>query len=141
MRVHPRVQVGLEFNVQADELNPLATLFVVTESERRPALFLGTSSDRIGSPAGEQAYYATASKYVPELRTSVNATLNWSEWDEAFNVPFGAATELGGGLAVRYMYDGARSHALLDKFVGDRWGVSLLAVWLENFGVAIHGGF
>ncbi len=136
-----RLQFGVEYNAQVGELNPLATLFVVVEGERRPALFLGTSSDRIGSPEGRQAYYATASKYVPVLRTSLNATLNWSEWDEAFNVPFGAAVELGRGFSARYMYDGEQSHALLDRFIGDRWGVSLMAIWLEDFGFAVHGGF
>lgn len=114
---------------------------MILENERRPALFLGTSSDRIGSPEGEQAYYATASKSLPGTRLSANATLNYSEWDDAINVPFGAAVDLGRGFAVRYMYDGARSHALLDRFIGDRFGVSVMSIWLERFGVAVHGGF
>lgn len=140
-RVHARVQAGLEFNAAVGEFSPLANVFVLTEGERTPALFLGTSSDRIGSPEGQQAYYMTASKYLPTLRMAVNATVNWSEWDDALNFPFGAAVELGGGFAARYMYDGERSHALLDRFIGDRFGVSLLAIWLEDAGLAIHGGF
>ena len=47
-----------------------ATWFVLTETERRPALFLGTSSDRIGSPEGTQSYYLTGAKYLPIVRTS-----------------------------------------------------------------------
>lgn len=139
--MHDRLQVGLEFNAQVSELSPLATLFLVHESEKRPGLFLGTSSDRIGSPEGRQAYYATAVKSVPAVRLSANATLNYSEWDEAFNVPFGASVDLGRGFAVRYMYDAVRSHALLDRSLNDRWGMSLMAIWLERFGVAVHGGF
>jgi hypothetical protein len=76
-----------------------------------------------------------------KARRSANATLNYSEWDDALNVPFGAAFDLGRSFTVRYMYDGARSHALLDRFVGDRFGISVLAIWLERFGVAVHGGF
>ena len=127
--------------MQVEEVNPLATLFLLVETERRPAVFLGTSSDRIGSPKGRQAYYATLSKYLPWARTAANVTLNYSEWDRGINVPFGAATDLGRSLAVRYMYDGARSHALLDRFIGERLGVSLMYVWFEIFGVAVHGGF
>lgn len=130
----------MEANPQAEEIGPLATLFLLTETERSPAVFLGTSSDRIGSPAGEQSYYATASKYVPIVRSSAYVTLNYSEWDEGFNVPFGVGLELGRGAATRYMYDGERSHALL-TITGESIGVSLMYVWLEQVGLALHGGF
>jgi hypothetical protein len=139
-RVLPTLQLGIEFNAAVEEVNPLVTWFILTESDRRPAMFLGTSSDRIGSPEGEQAYYATASKYVPFLRTAAYASLNYSEWDDGFNIPFGAAFEIGYGLSTRYMYDGQRSHALLDYY----WknvGVSLMWVWLETLGVSFNGGF
>lgn len=132
--------MGVEFNAGVSELNPLVTAFLITETETRPALFIGTSSDRIGSPEGEQAYYATASKYLPWFRSSVNVTLNYSEWDEGFNVPFGGGIEIGWGFVARYMNDGNRSHALLDYFAG-RVGVSLMYVWLDRFGLALHGGF
>jgi hypothetical protein len=130
----------VEFNAAVDEVNPLATLFVLTETDRRPALFLGTSSDRIGSPAGTTATYATLSKTRADIGASAYLSLNYSEWDAGFNVPFGAGKDLGRGLGVRYMYDGQRSHALLDGYRGPV-GVSLMWVWLERFGVAVHGGF
>jgi hypothetical protein len=133
------LQLGIEFNAAVEEVNPLVTWFVFTESERRPALFLGTSSDRIGSPEGTQAYYATASKYVPILRSSAYVSLNYSEWDEGFNYPFGASFEIGRGFGARYMYDGQRSHALLDYY-WNNVGVSLMWLWLETIGVAFHGG-
>jgi hypothetical protein len=139
-RLLPRLQVGVEFNATVAEFSPLATLFVVTETQRRPGLFLGTSSDRIGSPEGTQAYYATATKRLPATGTTAYASLNHSEWDDALNVPFGAGQELGRAFVVRYMYDGQRSHALLDHYRGDV-GVSLMWIWLERFGVALHGGF
>ena len=139
--MHPRLQLGVEFNAIVTEFNPLVILFILTETEKRPALFLGTSSDRIGSPEGEQAYYVTASKYVPKIRTSGYATLNYSEWDEELNFPFGASAELGAGVVARYMYDGMDSHALLDYFVTESMGVTLMYVWLDTFGVALHGGF
>jgi hypothetical protein len=39
----------------------LANWLALSETERRPALILGTSSDRIGTPSG-QSFYATLSK-------------------------------------------------------------------------------
>ena len=116
------------------------TLFLFTETETRPALFLGTSSDRIGSPAGEQSYYATTSKYIPRLRTSFYASLNYSEWDQEFNIPFGAGVELGKGFSLRPMYDGDRGHIMLNYYA-TQYGVSLLYVWLETMGISFSVGF
>ena len=139
-RLHQRLQVGVELNPKAKEVGPLATLFLLTETETRPALFLGTSSDRIGSPAGEQSYFATVSKYIPRLRTSFYGSLNYSEWDGKFNIPFGVGVELGKGFSFRPMYDGDRRHVMLNYFA-TQYGVSLMYVWLETMGISFSLGF
>lgn len=136
----PRLQVGVEYNFAAQELGPLLTGFVLTEGERRPAVFVGTSSDRIGSPEGEQAYYATAAKYLPFAHAAPYVSLNYSEWDRGWNVPFGATVELGRGLSVRPMYDGQRTH-LLGTFSTERMSATVIWVWLERAGVAVSYGF
>jgi hypothetical protein len=38
------------------------------------------------------------------------------------------------------MYDGQQPHAVASWF-GDRFGVSLMAVWLDTFGISVAGGF
>jgi hypothetical protein len=134
------LQLGVEYNPAAGEVGPLATWFVLTEGERRPAVFLGTSSDRIGSPERTQAYYVTSAKYVPPLRTSPYVTLNYSEWDDGWNVPFGANVELGAGFSVQPMYDGQRSH-LLGTYATDRLSVTFVWAWLERAGMALGIGF
>jgi hypothetical protein len=139
-RVIPRLQVGAEYNPVAGEIGPLVTCFLLTEGENRPALFLGTSSDRIGSPEGKQAYYLTLAKYLRLARTSPYVSLNYSEWDEKWNVPFGANVELGGGWSVQPMYDGQRTHALA-TYAKDRYSASLIWAWLERAGVAMAMGF
>ncbi len=116
------------------------TWFLLTESETRPALFVGTSSDRIGSPAGDQSYYLTAAKRHPTWPVSAYASLNYSEWDDDFNVPFGVEIELGEFVSVRPMYDGDRSHLMLN-FLGRRFSTSLLWVWFERFGVSLSTRF
>ena len=60
-RFHPRITAGVEYNPLAGKVSPLANIVALTETRRRPALILGTSSDRIGTPYG-QSFYATFSK-------------------------------------------------------------------------------
>jgi hypothetical protein len=140
VRVVPTLQLGLEFNPVADEVGPLATWFVLTETDRRPAAFFGTSSDRIGSPKGTQSYYLTMSKHIAAVRASPYASLNYSEWDRGLNVPFGAHVEIGHGLSVQPMYDGHRTH-LLGSFATERFSATLIWAWLERAGVAVSFGF
>lgn len=140
VRVVPTLQLGVEWNPAVGEVGPLVTWFLATETERRPAIFVGTSSDRIGSPEGRQSYYLTVAKYLPALRTAPYVTLNYSEWDAGWNVPFGAGVELGRGFTVRPMYDGRRSH-LTGGWHGERFGVTLLWVWLEQAGLSVSAGF
>lgn len=140
VRLHPTLQVGAEWNPVAEEVGPLVTWFVLTETETRPALFAGTSSDRIGSPPHTQSYYLTLARYLPAVRTSPYVSLNWSEWDEAFNVPFGANVELGRGFSVQPMYDGRRSH-LLGSWAGERVSVSFVWAWFERAGASVSVGF
>ena len=140
MRVVPTLQLGAEVNLAAREVNPLATWFLQTEGERRPAVFVGTSSDRIGSPEGMQAYYLTVAKYLPPARSAPYVTLNYSEWDEGWNVPFGVTAELGGGWSLKPMYDGARSH-LLASYATSRASVTVIWAWFERMGIACSIGF
>ena len=62
-RFLPTLTAGVELNLLSDEekANPLANWVAVTETQNRPALIFGTSSDRIGTPFG-QSFYGTVSK-------------------------------------------------------------------------------
>ena len=139
-RLIDRLQVGVEYNAAASEIVPLFSLFLFTETDIRPGLFLGTSSDRIGSPVGEQAYFVTATKRLPYVPLSVYGTVTYSEWDDELNFPFGASVDFGKGFSVRGMYDGDRSHLTFNYFYKQH-GISLMYVWFETFGVAMSTGF
>lgn len=136
----PTLQVGIEYNPAAGEVGPLVTWFLLTETEHRPAVFFGTSSDRIGSPEGTQSYYVTGAKYLPPLRTSPYVSLNYSEWDKGWNVPFGVCLEFGHGVSMQPMYDGRRTH-MLAAFTTDHFSVTLVSAWLERAGVALSVRF
>ncbi|MBK34193.1 MAG: hypothetical protein CME26_01525 [Gemmatimonadetes bacterium] len=114
-------------------------MFFLTETDERPALFVGTSSDRIGSPPGNQSYFATASKYIPALRASIYGSVNYSEWDEAINFPAGISLKIGNGLSIRPMYDGDRGHLMFNYFA-HRVGVSLMLVWFDTVAISLSAG-
>jgi hypothetical protein len=135
-----RLQAGVEFNAAVQEIGPLLTWYLLTEEGKRPALFLGTSSDRIGSPKGTQSYYLTAAKHIQRLPLSLYVSLNYSEWDEGFNFPFGVNLEPFQRWSLRHMYDGERSHLMLTHQYRQVSG-SLIYVWYERFGVAVAVGF
>jgi len=140
VRPFRRLLVGIEFNIAAEEVNPIATWFLTTEGHKRPAAFLGTSSDRIGSPPGTQAYYVTFAKHAPGLPLSGYISLNWSEWDDGFNIPFGITGWIGENFSIQPMYDGDRAH-LTVNYVTGQFGLSLLWVWFEDPGFAVSTGF
>lgn len=134
------LQIGIEFNLAVEEINPLVTWFLTSEAHYRPAVFFGTSSDRIGSPTGTQAYYLTVAKHAPRLPVSAYVSLNYSEWDEGFNVPFGATLWIGPNFSLQPMYDGNETH-LMASYAAGHVGISLLWVWLEDPGAAVSFGF
>jgi hypothetical protein len=139
-RVLPTLQIGAEYNIAAAEVGPIATWFFLTEEGRRPAAFMGTSSDRIGSPEGTQAYYLTLAKNLDPVPVSAYGTVNYSEWDEGWNYPFGANIEVIPRVTIQPMYDGHRTH-LLGTYAAERFSVTLIYAWLENAGIAASVGF
>ncbi len=139
-RVLSSLQLGLEYNPAAGEFAPLATWFLSAEKGLRPAAFLGTSSDRIGSPEGTQSYFLTVAKSLGALPVSVYGSVNYSEWDESLNFPFGAYLEVAPGYTLQPMYDGERTH-LLGMYATRRFSVTLIYAWLEEAGIAASVGF
>ncbi len=138
-RVLRTLQLGVEFNAAAEELGPLLTWYWLTETHTKPALFAGTSSDRIGSPPHTQSYYLTLAKHIPRTPLAPYVSLNYSEWDKGFNVPFGANITLPKNFALRPMFDGARAHLVL-TYYHRQSSFSAMYVWFEKIGVAMSLG-
>jgi len=136
----PTLQVGFEWNPAANEFAPIATWIVLQQEGVRPTVFLGTSTDRIGSPEGTQTYYATASKAFDRLPVTLYGTVGYSEWDAEWKAPFGGYVEIAHGVSVQGMYDGERTHALA-HYARERWNVSLIWAWLESAGLSVAVGW
>ena len=119
---------------------PTANWILTTETARAPLLSLGTSSDRIGSPEGKQAYYLTVAKGLPRYHIAPYFSVNYSETDRAVNYPFGVNIALGRQWDLLPMNDGRRSHLIL-TYKQKSYNVSLIAVYLRRFGMSVGFSF
>lgn len=119
-RFHPRFTAGIEVNPRAEKnsakINPIANLLVLTETARRPALIVGTSSDRIGTPDG-QSFYATLSKNLKAatgLPIAPYAGVAYSMHDERFRPVGGLNVYFTENFSSLVIFDGVRVHPLLN---------------------------
>lgn len=114
--VHPRVRLGVEWNPAGEDIGPLANIIAVTETSSRPALILGTSSDRIGTPRG-RAFFATLSKDIEQwtdLPVAPYVGVSYGQFDDQ--------TRPIGGLLIRWSetvssihsHDGVNVHSFLE---------------------------
>jgi len=113
-RLHPRVAGGIEYNPRAGKASPLANWLVLPETRNRPAVILGTSSDRIGTPSG-QSFYATASKNLKrETRLPVAPYAGWAYGAYQARLRFIGGLSVGFGERVTALaiFDGVHVHPL-----------------------------
>lgn len=130
-RFHPRLTAGIEVNPRAEKAsakaNPLANLLVLTESARRPALIIGTSSDRIGTSDG-QSFYATLSKNLQELTGlpfAPYAGVAYSTHEDRLLGVGGLNVYFSKNLSALVIFDGVRVHPLLN-YTRDRHTFSFI---------------
>lgn len=127
-RVHPRMTVGIEYNPLAKKVSPLANLVVLTETHERPALIVGTSSDRIGTPHG-QSFYATLSKDLEEATgwpIAPYGGVAYGTFEKRWRAIGGLNIRLGKGFSSTILFDGVRVHPLVNYSYGrHQFGVVL----------------
>ena len=132
------LSLGIEWNPLDEDVGPLANWRVVDETERRPALILGTSSDRIGTPSG-RAYYATLSKDLTAwtgLAVAPYAGAAYGEFDERVEAIGGLHIRWIPRLSSTHLWDGVNLHHTLDwHFLGNlRAGAVLVEQDGEYYG-------
>jgi hypothetical protein len=136
------VSVGIEVNPLAEKVSPLANWRVLSETETRPAVVLGTSSDRIGTPSG-QSYYVTASKDVsPWLRVPVAPYVGvaYGTYEDRARVIGGLNLLLPSGVSSLVIYDGVKVHPTL-SWSRDRHTFTFLLAHGEDPGVSYSLAF
>jgi hypothetical protein len=129
-RFHPRLTAGVEYNPLAGKVSPLANFVALTETHRRPALILGTSSDRIGTPSG-QSFYATLSKNIKHHTGLPLAPY----FGVAYGTHEGRLRPVGGlnitadeHWSSTIVFDGVRVHPLINY----AWGRHVFSVIMER---------
>lgn len=115
-RFHPRVTAGVEYNPLARKVSPLANVVALTETHKRPALILGTSSDRIGTPSG-QSFYATLSKNLKHstgLPVAPYIGVAYGTFEDRARIIGGLNITLSDSWSSTILFDGVRVHPLVN---------------------------
>lgn len=127
-RFHPRFTAGIEYNPLAGKVSPLANVVAVTETHLRPALILGTSSDRIGTPSG-QSFYATFSKSLKHftgLPVAPYVGVAYGTFEDRARAIGGLNISFGEHWSSTILFDGVRVHPLINYTRGrHQFGVIL----------------
>ena len=137
-KVNADLQIGVEYNPLANDVGPLLNWRVVRETSDRPAVIVGTSSDRIGTPYG-RAYYVTVSKEVAD-GVGLYVGASYSEFEHKVLIPAGMSfrfDERWGGLIV---FDGVRFHPIV-SYSWDRYSLSLILAGMRHPGLSLSVGF
>lgn len=131
--VLPRLSLGIEYNPLASDVNPLANWLAVEETRTRPALILGTSSDRIGTENG-QSFYATVSKNVEEwigLPIAPYVGVAYGTFADDVRPIAGGNIRFTDQLSALVIYDGRNTHPTLSWTTG-RHVFTAMAVQLDD---------
>ena len=143
-RVAPRLQLGVEFNANAPDakLNPVGNYFIQTETESRPGIVAGFSSDRIGTPRG-MSYFVSAQKQLggEDGKFAPYVGLAYSEFGSEILMPFGASIAIRENIVLLPMYDGRHGHTTVSWFGKSGQSISLIAAFNQRFGIAYAQNF
>ena len=127
-QVAPGLFVGLEFNPLDDDLGILANWRVWDEKSDRPALIVGTSSDRIGTPDG-RAYYATLSKDLTKATgwpIAPYVGTAYGDFEDKWVWIGGVSARLGDRFQSTHTWDGHNLHHQIDHKVAEGKRVGLV---------------
>lgn len=142
-RLHPRVSLGVEYNPRASDVGLLANVVAITETEHRPALILGTSSDRIGTPSG-RSIYATFSKNlssVPHLPISAYVGAAYGSYEHRFLPLAGLTINWSANLSSLVIFDGVKVHPTFTYALGRRHVFTFLLAQCKNPGASYSISF
>jgi len=132
--VLPNAFVGLEYNPLDDDIGLLANIRVLDETLTRPAVMVGTSSDRIGTPYG-RAYYATIAKdlqHYTGLPVAPYVGAAYGDFLDQWEFLAGANVRWGRTWISTHVWDGHNLHHMLDRFFDDGRRLGLVVAELDG---------
>lgn len=126
-----RLRAGIEWNPLAHDASLLVNLHLVREGKRRPAVIIGLSSDRIGTPFGKSVY-ATGSydlKSVTGLPIAPYVGVTYGTFEDKTRPIGGVNIRLSKSLSVLATFDGVHAHEVV---TWDHGRHSLSAVFVRS---------
>jgi hypothetical protein len=141
-RLTAAVKIGVEINALANEVGFVANWRAVTETDSRPALIFGTSSDRIGTPSG-QSVYGTISKSLKRttgLPIAPYLGVSYSGFADELIYPFGMNVALRPNWSAMLMNDGVHTHLSM-TYAFPRFSITALAVERRHVGFTVATTF
>jgi hypothetical protein len=135
--VHARLDVGIEYNPKAEQASPLINVRVLDERRTQPAIMLGTSSDRIGTPEGQSFYVTVAKDLRPHtgLPVAPYVGVAYGTYEEKARVVAGANISFSRRFSSLLIFDGVHFHPTVSYFHG-RHGLSVLLVRSKDLGLS-----
>jgi hypothetical protein len=133
----------VEYNPRADDVGLLANFVAITETDKRPALILGTSSDRIGTPRG-RSFYATVSKDLSnELKLPIAPYVGvaYGTYEDRFLPLAGLNVNWTNNLSSLVVFDGVKVHPTINYNLGRRHVFTFLLAQGKNPGVSYSVSF
>jgi hypothetical protein len=142
-RLHPRFSVGIEYNPRASDVGLLANVVAMTETEHRPALIFGTSSDRIGTPSG-RSIYATFSKDLSSaahLPIAAYVGVAYGSYEDRFLPLAGLTINWSDNFSSLVIFDGVKVHPTFTYALGRRHVFTFLLAQGKNPGASYSISF
>lgn len=136
-RFHPRLTAGVEWNPKVREFKPLVNFLLVTETAKRPAVMLGTSTDRLGTPSG-QSFYATISKSLRNetgLPVAPYVGVVYGTYEHRWLPLAGANVFWNKRISTTISFNGVDTHGMLN-YAFDRHVLSLVMVRMRDPGLS-----
>jgi hypothetical protein len=141
-RLFKNLSAGFEYNPRADEVNVIANWVALSETQKRPALIFGTSSERIGTNEG-QSFYATVSKSLKgetHLPIAPYVGIAYGTKIDGLRVIGGLNIKFTNQLSSTVIFDGVHVHPLLN-FSYNRHALSFILVRGRDAGISYSISF
>ena len=137
------LRVGVEYNPGDAQGSFLANARLLDETESRPAIIAGTSSDRIGTPWG-QAFYLTASKNLENetgLPVAPYLGASYGTFDNYFRPIGGLVIRWEDFISTTHFFDGVNPHHMLTFQLGGGHQIGLIWVDQRDVGITYSTSF
>lgn len=136
------LRIGVEINEDVGQVSPVANWLVLSETSQRPAVMIGTSSDRIGTPSG-QSFFATVSKSLEDLfglPLAPYAGISYGTYEDEIVFPCGLNLTIFPSWSAMFIYDGVNPH-VSTTYTWKNFALTVLLVDLRDAGFSVGIAF